>query len=150
MESRAQLENLLARYCRAYDDGDLDTYADLFSGSTISGMSTHDEIVAFHRDNIYWYDGVPRTRHVISNIELDIDEVAGTASGRCYVIVYQEAPQFPLQPILIGSYVDRFERAQDEWRFADRHFEPHLVGDISRHAHPGAKLPDSEPLSMPS
>jgi 3-phenylpropionate/cinnamic acid dioxygenase small subunit len=144
MDSRGQIENLMARYCRTYDDGDLDAYADLFSHATISGMSTHEDIVAFHRKNIYSYDGEPRTRHVITNIELYIDEEADTADGRCYITCYQALPDFPLQAILVGSYVDKFQRIDGEWYFAERRFEPHLSGDASHHARPGTKLPDAE------
>lgn len=141
MDSRSQIENLLAKYCRLYDDGNLDEYADLFQHGAISGMRSHNEIVNFHRSNIYFYDGEPRTRHVISNIEVEINEEAGTASGRCYLTCYQAAPGFPLQPIFVGSYIDQFRRVDGEWWFADRQFESHLMGDTSRHARPDTNLP---------
>jgi hypothetical protein len=144
MDARGQIENLMAVYCRRYDSGDLDGYADLFRHGTISGMSTHEEIVAFHRDGIYFYDGEPRTRHVITNIEIDIDEDAGAASGRCYVTLYQALPDFPLQVILVGSYIDKFERIDGQWYFANRRFEAHLTGDTSRHSRPGVQLPDAK------
>ena len=68
MDSRGEIENLMARYCRTYDDGDLEGYAELFRRATISGMSTPEEIVKFHSEGIYSYDGEPRTRHVVTNV----------------------------------------------------------------------------------
>jgi 3-phenylpropionate/cinnamic acid dioxygenase small subunit len=142
MDSRGEIQNLMARYCRTYDDGDLEGYAELFRRGTISGMSTPEEIVAFHREGIYSYDGQPRTRHVITNVAIDVDEDAGTATGSSYVTVYQALPDFPLQPILIGSYIDRFQRIDGTWYFANRRFEDHLWGDTSHHSRPGLQLPD--------
>jgi 3-phenylpropionate/cinnamic acid dioxygenase small subunit len=143
VDSRGEIENLMARYCRVYDDGDLEAYADLFEGATISGMAGRAEIIDFHRRNVYMYDGKPQTRHVITNIELDIDENAGRASGRCYLVCYQALPDFPLQPLFVGSYKDEFRRVDGAWRFSSRHFETHLAGDMSRHARPGTTLPDA-------
>ena len=144
MDSRGQIENLMARYCRTYDEGDLDSYAELFRHGTISGMSDHDEIVAFHRENVFFYDGKPQTRHVVSNIEIEIDEEAGTADGRSYLTCYQALPDYPFRPLFVGSYIDKFARIDGEWHFADRQFEMHLLGDISRHGRPGTVLPNEK------
>jgi 3-phenylpropionate/cinnamic acid dioxygenase small subunit len=141
MDSRSEIENLLAKYCRLYDEGDLDGYADLFRHGSISGMRTPAEIVAWHRRNVIYYDGSPKVRHVISNLELEIDDTSGFASGRCYVVVYQALPDFPLQALLIGSYRDKFRRIDGRWHFIDRQFDRHLTGNYSRHAKPAAKLP---------
>jgi hypothetical protein len=136
MDSHLEIQNLIARYSFLYDDGDLDGYADLFSKGSISGMTTHDEIVKFHLDQTYRYDGEPKTRHVIGNSAIDVDEENGTASSRSYAVIYQAVPGFPLQPILIGSYVDEFHRIEGRWWFKNREFEPHLRGDMSRHGRP--------------
>jgi 3-phenylpropionate/cinnamic acid dioxygenase small subunit len=143
MDSRSEIENLMAKYCRLYDNGDLEGYADLFAHATISGMDTAEQIVTFHRQSVHWYDGEPRTRHVITNIEIDVDEAAGTANGQSYVTVYQALPDFPLQPILVGSYIDTFRRLDGGWQFASRRFEEHLRGDLSHHGRPGVRLPDA-------
>jgi SnoaL-like protein len=143
MDSRGEIENLMATYCRLYDSGDLAAYAGLFAHATISGMDTAEQIEAFHRQGVYWYDREPKTRHVVTNIEINVDEEAGTADGCSYVTVYQALPDFPLQPILIGSYIDTFQRLDGRWHFASRRFEEHLRGDLSRHGRPDVKLPDA-------
>jgi hypothetical protein len=43
------------------------------------------------------------------------------------------APDFPLQPIFIGHYFDRFEKGANGWYFRNREISPDLIGDLSRH-----------------
>ena len=61
------------------------------------------------RDNVIVYeDGTPRTKHV-TNIAIEVDAEAGTASARSYFTVLQALPDLPLQIIVSGRYLDRFE-----------------------------------------
>jgi hypothetical protein len=78
-------------------------------------------------------DGTPGTKHVTTNLILDIDEEEGTASARSYFTVLQAVPGLPLQPIVAGRYHDRFERDADGWYFSERRFLVELVGDVSHH-----------------
>ena len=64
-------------------------------------------------------DGTPGTKHVTTNLILEIDEDSGTASARSYWTVLQAVPGLPLQPILAGRYHDRFARATDRWKFTE-------------------------------
>jgi hypothetical protein len=51
------------------------------------------------RDNLIVYDdGTPRTKHVTTNIAVEVDEEAGTALARSYFTVLQALPDLPLQP----------------------------------------------------
>jgi hypothetical protein len=139
VDARAQIENLMAAYCRAYDEGDLGAYAALFAHGRITNpfdgtpMTTAEQIEDFHRMHVYFYDGLPQTRHVVTNIEIEVDEDAGSASGRCYLTVYQALPDFPLQAIIIGSFFDKFHRVEGTWYFLERQWVTHLMGDNSRH-----------------
>jgi 3-phenylpropionate/cinnamic acid dioxygenase small subunit len=76
-------------------------------------------------------DGTPRTRHVISNVNIQVDGDGATA--RSYVTVFQQTDVLPLQPIASGCYLDRFERVDGCWRFADRLITGFLLGDRSQH-----------------
>jgi hypothetical protein len=40
---------------------------------------------------------------------------------------------FPLQVIVTGTYVDRFERAEGRWTLRERDEYMGMVGDLSRH-----------------
>jgi hypothetical protein len=39
----------------------------------------------------------------------------------------------PLQPIVAGTYFDRFAKIDGEWRMVERVEDMELVGDISQH-----------------
>jgi hypothetical protein len=132
---RDQIENLMARYCRSYDEGNFEAYAELFRHGDIAGPTGHcatvAEVAAYHRRNCLLYNGKPNTRHVITNIHIEID--GATASAESYVTIYQAAPSFPLQVIFVGSYIDQFHKIDDQWWFKNRRAEAHLVGDLSKH-----------------
>jgi 3-phenylpropionate/cinnamic acid dioxygenase small subunit len=138
MDDRGQIENLMSRYCRLYDSGDFEGYAQLFAGARVVGplstLSGEGEVVAYHRANCLLYDGSPQTRHVVTNVEIDIADDGVTAKARSYVTVYQALADFPLQAIFVGGYNDEFVKTDGEWRFAQREAVAFLVGDLSRHA----------------
>src|SRR5258708_4825390 len=82
---------------------------------------------------IVYDDGTPRTKHITTNVAIEVDEKAGTAVARSYFTALQAAPDLPLQPIVSGRYHDRFERRDGQWRFVERRVRTDLVGDVSRH-----------------
>jgi hypothetical protein len=145
------VENLIAEYAERIDAGDFDGVADLLAGAAVgadtgAGAGDADEIDTSMqlrgRDNIRrlyesttrrYEDGTPRTRHVTTNLWIEVDEESGTAMSRSSYAVFQQLPGTPLQCILIGRYRDRFELYQGRWRFSQRLFTTDLVGDLSRH-----------------
>jgi 3-phenylpropionate/cinnamic acid dioxygenase small subunit len=138
IDDRSAIENLLARYCELFDSGDMDGYVSLFTEATIANQFVTSEgpeaIRAFFDQNGLFYDGLPHTRHVITNLHIEVDEDGRTASARSYVTIFQALEDFPLQPIFIGQYQDELVKVGGAWRFASRACEPYLAGDLSRHA----------------
>jgi len=135
--SADEIRNLLFEYTRLFDRADMEGVADLFQHATLygEGGSVVDvsQIVNNFRERAILYDGDPRTMHLCTNVVLDIDEEAGTASARSVFVPFQEAPGYPLQAYAAGRYHDRFERVDGTWRFAERVYVTHLVGDMSAH-----------------
>ena len=139
MDARAEIVALVHEYAERLDAGDLDSVAALFEHATWRSDTTGqalrgiDEVRRVY-DRVVLYDGSPRTRHLITNLVVDLAPDGGTARGRCCFTVLQGVvPGRPIQVILAGRYVDRFERAGGRWRFADRLFVTDQVGDLSRH-----------------
>ena len=88
----------------------------------------------FRSTTIRYEDGTPRTKHVVTNPILDVDEVSGTAVCRSYYTVFQQTDTLALQPVVSGRYHDRFERVDGAWRFAERDYtKVDLMGDLSQH-----------------
>jgi 3-phenylpropionate/cinnamic acid dioxygenase small subunit len=132
------IENLIATYAELVDDGEFATVGRLLADATFAGsagsVSGSDAIEKMLRENLIVYDdGTPRTKHVTTNLVIDVDEDAGTAPARSYFTVLQALPELPLQLIVSGRYRDRFERRDGRWRFAERRVRTDLVGDVSRH-----------------
>ena len=136
---------LIHEYAELIDLGELDAVAALFAHGTWSspgrGTPLHGaEEVRRAYDGVLLYDGIPCTKHVISNVTIEIPDDRATAMARSYFTVLQGRPDFPLQPVIAGRYHDRFERLDGRWRFADRQIIPDLIGDLSRHLRDATEL----------
>jgi hypothetical protein len=130
------IESLIYLYAERLDAGDLAAVAALFTHATYrSDRGGHyagrDAVLAVLRRRVRLHDGVPRTKHVTTNVVVEVDGAAATA--RSYFTVLQAADGVPLQPIIAGRYHDRFELADGAWRFADRLILVDLVGDLRAH-----------------
>lgn len=132
--------NLIARYAELVDLGDFDGVADLLADAGVGDgtdsplLRGRDAIKSMFTATTRRYDdGTPRTKHVTTNLILEIDAEVGEASARSYWTVLQAVEGLPLQPILAGRYHDRFGRSGAGWRFTERRYFIDLVGDVSRH-----------------
>jgi hypothetical protein len=132
------IENLIAAYAELVDRGDFAGVGTLLRAATFTGsgpsVSGAAAIEAMLRNTVILYDdGTPKTKHLIANISIEVDEDARTGTARSYLTVLQAVPGLPLQPIASGRYHDRFERHDGEWVFAERRVSIDLVGDVSHH-----------------
>jgi hypothetical protein len=129
--------DLLCEYCDSVDRGDLDAFAALFADGAwgIAGdLAEGAAAVRTVLDNVILYDGIPNTRHLMTNLQIVVDPGGMEARARCCITVMQSVPgDFPLQPIFIGTYDDRFRKQHGSWSFTQRVITPDLVGDMSRH-----------------
>lgn len=135
-DDRAAITARVMGYAERIDAGDLAGVADYFADATYRSAQGGEyrgaaAVRAVLERLVILYDGVPRTKHVTTNLVI---ELAGdTATARAYFTVLQAAPAAPLQPIVAGRYHDRFARVAGAWRFADRLIFMDLIGDLSRH-----------------
>jgi hypothetical protein len=131
-----EISNLLAEYCADFDAGDFDRFAEHFSHGTWFPTAAKGPgpgpVARWCRENILLYEGLPHTKHVSTNIWMDIDD-AGIAQVHSYVTIWQGLPDFPLQAIFSGRYRDRIEMLEGRWRFRERWALPDIIGDMSRH-----------------
>jgi 3-phenylpropionate/cinnamic acid dioxygenase small subunit len=133
------IEDLVYAYAERIDAGDLDGVAELFRHGRIEaapGMvfegaekvrSLYDGATRFYED------GTPRTKHVTTNVVVEVDDAAGTGASRSYYAVFQQTDQLALQPIIAGRYRDTFHRVDGEWCFDTREILVDLTGDLSQH-----------------
>ena len=123
------------------DAGNLEGVAALFSdakflsaqGSIVATGQV--EVLALYKAavKIYPDSGTPGTKHVTSNVIIDVDDEANTAQAHSYFTVFQAVQEFPLQAVVAGRYRDRFIRMNNVWQFDQRCVITELYGDISQH-----------------
>ena len=139
MDDIAAITALVHRYADLLDGGDIEGVVALFANATWRSAARgevlrgHDEIKAVY-DRVILYDGIPRTRHLMTNLIIELDESGDEASGRLSFTVLQQADDAsPIAPVVSGQYHDRYRRGPEGWHFTDRLFIVDLVGDQSRH-----------------
>jgi 3-phenylpropionate/cinnamic acid dioxygenase small subunit len=148
-----QIHTLIHRYAEAVDLGRFERLTELFAHATLRfalGTAAPTRSVpgadaeAMYRGGIILYDdGTPRTRHLVTNTIIDVDEKAGRATARCYNTTLQQAPGHPIDIIATAKYEDTFERVEGQWRFSERLIRSSsldgvnrdFIGDMSRHTH---------------
>jgi hypothetical protein len=139
--SAVSITNLLYRYAELMDAGDLESAAALFTHARIKADADGTVVLDSAGLLQLWRglvkihpDGTPRTKHVVTNPILDIDEEAGTAACRSYYTVLQQTDAVPLQVVAAGRYHDEFERVDGVWRFSFRDYSMlDFTGDLRDH-----------------
>jgi len=140
-DARTAIEHIVYGYAERIDVGDLAGVAALFADARYKGGGPDDPgvqgaapVLQILETMVRRYDdGTPRTKHVTTNLSIDADDDAGTATSRCYYTVFQQVADTPLQPIIAGRYHDTFARVDGHWRLTERVIFCDLVGDLSRH-----------------
>ena len=139
-ESHHAITTLMYHYAECVDAADFDGIAELFAAGRITNegvdgaIEGSDAVRALYAGtNRVHSDGTLRTRHLTTNVIVDIDEVSGSAAARSAFVVFQQTAELPLQPIVAGRYHDTFERSGSHWRFDRRHIFVDQVGDVREH-----------------
>lgn len=141
------VRDLVFEYTNLLDSGRMEAMAALFEhcdfGQADAAGNPSNELVrgaapvlaqyrAFTR--IHADTGTPRTKHVTTNVRVQVAPDAKTATSTSYVLVVQGAPALPLQVILTSRNFDTFERVDGRWRFSRRLITIDHTGDLSAHA----------------
>jgi ketosteroid isomerase-like protein len=124
MSDGKEITALVHSYALLLDGGETEAVVALFEHSTLrsepngSVLRGSDEIrPVYQRLNV---DSAPPTKHLLTNLTVDVEAEAGTASSHCYWTVLRQVSTGGIDVTLSGQYVDRFEKVAGRWRFADR------------------------------
>jgi hypothetical protein len=132
---------LLYTYAERIDAGDFDGIGELLQHATLTFEGYSDTVTSrdsitrlYERSTRRYDDGTPLSKHVITNVMVDVGEEAHTARSRSYFTVLQAvAGALALQPVIAGRYRHGYERVDDAWRVTSMHVVIDLVGDLSHH-----------------
>ena len=141
MEDSRQIENLIYRYAQRIDAGDLEGVAQLFCNAEIVSpahnvtRTGYDEVLQMYQLScrLYPETGTPLTKHLTTNVIIDIDQGGTVAHAHSYYTVIQATEALALQPIISGRYQDEFRKVGAVWEFARREMLVDLLGDCSAH-----------------
>jgi len=74
------------------------------------------------------------TLHVVSNHTIDVDAMGSRAAGEVYCVGFQfrHALAVPTTRVVVGRYLDEYEKREDEWRIIHRQYilEGTFVGAV--------------------
>ncbi|HEX4217675.1 MAG TPA: nuclear transport factor 2 family protein [Acidimicrobiales bacterium] len=124
MANSDEIAALVHSYALLLDGGDTEAVVALFEHATLrsepngSLLRGSDEIRPIYER--LKGEGAPRTKHLLTNLTIDVGAEATTATSHCYWTVLREVPTGGIDVMLSGHYVDTFEKVEGRWRFADR------------------------------
>ena len=141
MESSRQIENLIYCYAERIDNGDLKGVAELFRNAEIFSPAHNmrrigfDEVLQMYQLSCRLYEdtGTPLTKHLTTNVIIEVNPNEVEAHARSYYTVIQATDSLALQPIISGRYRDRFRKVKSQWEFSGREMIVDLIGDCSAH-----------------
>jgi SnoaL-like protein len=139
MDDVQAITKVVVSYVELLDRGDLDGLANVFARATVRMHGSAHELRGataykdFIEQGVQFYDSTPSTKHLISNLIVDIDDDRRTATARSYYTAFQARPELPFQPILVGRFHDRLERDDDDWYIVERVIYADLFGDLRYH-----------------
>jgi SnoaL-like domain len=127
------------RLAELLDLVDIDGLATLFTKATVRTHGSEQElrgadaVKQLIQGSVHLYEGIPSTKHVVTNIIVEIGDDRRSATARSYWTAFQARPELPLQPILAGRWHDGLERGDDGWHIVERVIYVDLVGDVRFH-----------------
>jgi 3-phenylpropionate/cinnamic acid dioxygenase small subunit len=135
------ISTLIYLYAERIDAGDFAGVADLFAdatltfegfGDAVSGRGALESLYA--RTTRRYEDGTPRTKHVMTNVMVDVADDGTSATSRSYFTVLQAVPgALTLQPVIAGRYRNAYAATDGEWHFTAVHIIIDLYGDLGHH-----------------
>ena len=139
MSDADDISTLVHSYARLLDGGDVDGVVALFEHSTWRSLPNESVLrgsaeVRPVYENLFAREGGLQTKHLITNLSIDVEPGAVTASSHCYWTVLRSAPNEPIAVTLSGQYTDRFQKLDGQWRFVDRLINIDQTGEPSDHA----------------
>lgn len=128
MSVRNEIENALANYALAYDDGDMDAVQTAFAddavltmkiagGAEVGPLKGVDEIMGLYRSA--HESQTDQRRHITTN--LLVEEIDDTTVRTVSYLLITSAENGALRTLSTGKYADEWTKADGTWRLARRH-----------------------------
>ncbi|HVB91074.1 MAG TPA: nuclear transport factor 2 family protein [Acidimicrobiales bacterium] len=135
------ITRLIYLYAERIDAGDFDGVGEVFQHATLTFEGFGDAITGreaiaalYGRTTRRYKDGTPRTKHLMTNVIVEVAEDGLSAASRSYFTVLQAVPgALDLQPVIAGRYRHSYDCVDGEWRVVAMHIMIDLMGDLAHH-----------------
>src|SRR5579862_6593675 len=125
MSDLGEISKLVNSYAVLLDAGDVNAVSSLFEhadwrsegGPVLRGT---DQVRPVYEQLIAQVSGT-QTKHLLTNLTVDVEADATTATAHCYWTVLQTMPPGNgINILLSGQYFDNLEKVDGTWRFSER------------------------------
>ena len=120
--SRDSIDDLLHAYADAVVHRDPDQWISTWAGDAVWELGKGRRVEGADAILSLWNSAMDGFKAVVQNVvnrTADIDEAAGTGSGRCYIIEHWWRAD-DSRGILLAYYDDLYARTDAGWQFASR------------------------------
>jgi ketosteroid isomerase-like protein len=136
-----RIATLLYTYAERIDAGDFAGVAEIFAHATLTFEGFGDAVsgapavqALYERTTRRYEDGTPRTKHVMTNVMVEVADDGTSATSRSYFTVLQAVPGvLALQPVIAGRYRHTYAQADGRWQITAMHIVIDLVGELGHH-----------------
>jgi SnoaL-like domain len=147
-----EIQRIILAYPECIDRGNIEGVVELLTGVKMCNANgilaeeiPEEEIRTLGADDvrsmyssgvIFYDDGLPHTKHVITNIDIRFADDGRSATTHSAYMVLQGMADVPLQIIITGRYEDTYELDGGAWKLRIRREYADIVGDLSHHVRP--------------
>lgn len=125
----SEITDLYARYSHAFDEGDGEAVAQLFTVDGVFARAGADPVVG--RESLAGFVNAAAgrgMRHIVSNILIEPTDTG--ARGKAYALALLVGAT-DLRLATFGRYDDEFANTPDGWRFQVRKFTPFVPAELA-------------------
>ena len=139
---KLEIQEFIHRYAASVDNGDFDAVADLFRHGRIRTRDERgverqwagrDPIRDVFAATVRTWDGIPRTKHLVTNLSVAVSADGRKAVATSYYTVLHQPPEGRAYIVIAGRYEDEFKPIDGSWQLTDRFVYSDLFGDLSSH-----------------
>jgi hypothetical protein len=128
--SRDAISDLLHRYADAVVRRDPEQWGSTWASDAVSELGKDRRVEGADAILALWNSAMDGFKAVIQNVvngTVDLDDAAGTGTGRWYIMEHWVRAD-DSRGILLAHYDDRYVRVDDRWLFASRELTVHYGG----------------------
>ena len=135
LETERQIRSALHHYCDYFDTAQFESFAGLFEHGRwfMVDQPGSRPVQDWINEHIVLYDGLPLTRHEVTNLVVDEGVTPDEAAFRCYVAIWQHLPSELPRLLAHARFRGTFDSLSRAWHWREHRMSVDYAGDLSTH-----------------